>query len=705
MKLMGRMLSFILSPAVIGLMLLSAVGYWMAGGLITEQIRGDAAAILEAEAVGMDAVFGGLSEAMIPFTKNNRLLTLATAWEKLDADAKRKGVLNSLDNEMLKAGSEALRGFVDESNLTYLAMLIGTDGKVLAYRLDGQGDGLHKVVGEDYASRPYFKACLDAGKTIQRTIVSKSTGAISTMMAQPLKADGRIVGVIAVGIRNAVVSNMTMGKIKVGAKGHSYAYGYNGLIVLHHQTDRLGKDISGTPLFAAMKNAPTGRMEIKDDTGTAKIVYWKAMPKEAWYLVLELDSDEVLGPTHGFLRNMMGMGAAFGLVVGLIIFVMARGISGLVGGFSRITAAVAGGRLEESPEERTLLDKATMRKDEFKVMGQGMRTMMSSLAKLIHESEEKAQAAEEATRKAEDATHKAEEAARRAEAAKSEGMHAAAEQLEGMVNAISAASSELSAQIEQSDRSAVESSQRLSEAATAMNEMNATVQEVARNASSAATVSAETRSNAEDGQKILANAMASINQVQKVSMELKEDMSTLHGHTQNISQIMNVISDIADQTNLLALNAAIEAARAGEAGRGFAVVADEVRKLAEKTMASTNDVSQAITAIQSSAQQSVDRMEEALGNVEQATTLAQQSGAALQQIVHNVENTADQVRAIATASEEQSAASEEINQSITTVNEMSSQTTQAMNEASRAISDLAQQTDRLSALIGDMKRA
>ncbi|MBO6210560.1 MAG: hypothetical protein J6N99_07705, partial [Schwartzia sp.] len=189
------------------------------------------------------------------------------------------------------------------------------------------------------------------------------------------------------------------------------------------------------------------------------------------------------------------------------------------------------------------------------------------------------------------------------------------------------------------------------------------------------------------------------------SLALKEDMGTLHEHTQNISQIMNVISDSADQTNLLALNAAIEAARAGEAGRGFAVVADEVRKLAEKTMSSTNDVSSAITAIQGSAQQSVNRMEEALGDVEQATSLAQQSGEALQQIVRNVEDTADQVRAIATASEEQSAASEEINQSITTVNEMSAQTTQAMNEAAKAISDLAQQTERLSALIEEMKRA
>ena len=167
---------------------------------------------------------------------------------------------------------------------------------------------------------------------------------------------------------------------------------------------------------------------------------------------------------------------------------------------------------------------------------------------------------------------------------------------------------------------------------------------------------------------------------------------------------MNVISDIADQTNLLALNAAIEAARAGEAGRGFAVVADEVRKLAEKTMASTNDVGNAISAIQGSAGQSVAAMDKALAEVEKAAELAKQSGEALQGIVTKVEESADQVSAIATASEQQSATSDEINQSIVSVNEMSSQTAQAMGEASRAVSELARQAERMSELISEMKR-
>ena len=237
-----------------------------------------------------------------------------------------------------------------------------------------------------------------------------------------------------------------------------------------------------------------------------------------------------------------------------------------------------------------------------------------------------------------------------------------------------------------------------------MNEMNATVQEVAKNAADASGAAENTRVSATNGAEIVRGALESIGEVHSVSLALKDDMGKLNEHALSISKIMGVISDIADQTNLLALNAAIEAARAGEAGRGFAVVADEVRKLAEKTMASTNDVGNAIKAIQESTAQSVEAMDSALGAVEKATRYAQDSGAALHQIVESVGGAADQVSAIATASEQQSAASEEINQSIVQVNDMSGQTATAMDEAAKAVAELAAQARRLSDLVADMKR-
>ncbi len=330
--------------------------------------------------------------------------------------------------------------------------------------------------------------------------------------------------------------------------------------------------------------------------------------------------------------------------------------------------------------------------------------MVNALKQHIENARRESENAKEQSRKAQEAMAQAEAASQEAQA-KTEAMLVAADKLEQVGSVVSSASTELSAQIEQSDRGAAESAQRLSEAATAMNEMNATVQEVAKNAGSASAASADTKQKAEAGAQVVEKAVRSIGQVHQMSLELKSDMVQLNEHAQDITRIMGVISDIADQTNLLALNAAIEAARAGEAGRGFAVVADEVRKLAEKTMASTNDVGNAIKAIQESTAKSMEGVDNAVERIGEATELAGQSGAALEEIVATVEATADQVNAIATASEEQSAASEEINQSIVQVNDMSRQTAEAMAEAAKAVSDLAAQAQGLTNLIQELKAA
>ncbi|MSS28433.1 methyl-accepting chemotaxis protein [Desulfovibrio sp. PG-178-WT-4] len=306
--------------------------------------------------------------------------------------------------------------------------------------------------------------------------------------------------------------------------------------------------------------------------------------------------------------------------------------------------------------------------------------MVNALKTHIENAQRESENAREQSARAQEAMQQAEAASKEAQA-KTQAMLVAADKLEAVGNVVSSASAELSAQIEQSDRGAAESASRLSEAATAMNEMNATVQEVAKNAGAASTASAETREKAEAGAQVVEKAVHSIEQVHQMSLELKDDMAQLNEHAQDITRIMGVISDIADQTNLLALNAAIEAARAGEAGRGFAVVADEVRKLAEKTMASTNDVGNAIKAIQESMSKSMTGVDNAVERIGEANELASRSGAALQEIVATVEATADQV------------------------NDMSKQTAEAMAEAARAVSDLAAQAQGLTDLIQDLKQA
>ena len=386
------------------------------------------------------------------------------------------------------------------------------------------------------------------------------------------------------------------------------------------------------------------------------------------------------------------------LIIGLLFaFIITRAIVVPLRRTQAFASDVADGHLDRTLDVNT--------NDETGMLADSLRTMLESLKRTMKASEEKSREAEARGREATEAMKAAQEAQRQAESARRDGMLAAAEKLEDVVEIISSASMQLSAQIEQSDKGAQFSADRLSEAATAMNQMNAAVQEVARNAAQASTSSAEMRSRAEHGADIVQHSLASIQQVHEVSSTLKHDMVQLNEHAQSINDIMSVISDIADQTNLLALNAAIEAARAGEAGRGFAVVADEVRQLAEKTMASTQDVGNAIRAIQESTTKSMESMDRAVEQVEQATGFANQSGEALQQIVSEAEVSADEVRAIATAAEEQSASSDEINKTIVHIHESVAQNAQAMSQASQAVNALAEQTQGLSRLIEDMKHA
>jgi methyl-accepting chemotaxis protein len=285
-----------------------------------------------------------------------------------------------------------------------------------------------------------------------------------------------------------------------------------------------------------------------------------------------------------------------------------------------------------------------------------------------------------------------------------ESMARVAQEADLISERVSSASEELSAQVEQSSQGAAEQQSRTGEAATAMEQMNSSVLEVARNASGVADLAERTKGMAKDGETVVASVVQVIGRINSKATELKGDMTRLGEQAQGIGQILGVISDIADQTNLLALNAAIEAARAGEAGRGFAVVADEVRKLAEKTMNATRDVENSIKSIQDSVSKSVANTDATTSAIQESTELAGRSGQALKSIVTMVEQTADQVRGIATASEEQSAASEQINRSIEEISRISSETSDAMNQSAQAVADLARLAQELKSIIEQMRR-
>ncbi len=344
-------------------------------------------------------------------------------------------------------------------------------------------------------------------------------------------------------------------------------------------------------------------------------------------------------------------------------------------------------------------------RDELSKLQKTLREMVLSLKKYILEAQEKTRYAQEETQKAQEATTLAEAATQKAQTAKSEGMRHAGSQLEGIGAEIKDASSQITQQTNETVEGVNVQKERIQTTTTAMEEMNSTVLEVARNAADAATNAQQAREMANEGETSVQKSVTAINAIQTEAVSLRNNMGELEEKAQAIGNIMSVITDIADQTNLLALNAAIEAARAGEAGRGFAVVADEVRKLAEKTMTATKEVGDSITSIQTVTQQNANAMNRTVNDLEEATELANASGEVLRKIVQGSEMSADQIQSIATAAEQQSATSEEITQALEEINRIALDTDERALETREQLLGLNAQMDNMTQLIKQLKNA
>ena len=273
----------------------------------------------------------------------------------------------------------------------------------------------------------------------------------------------------------------------------------------------------------------------------------------------------------------------------------------------------------------------------------------------------------------------------------------------GISDCVAAASRELFGHVEQVTRGTCVQRDLVDSTATAMEEMNSTVLEVARNAADASSEANNTQEKANEGAALVSQVITVIDEVRSVTEELSANIKSLGIQTDAIGSIMTVISDIADQTNLLALNAAIEAARAGEAGRGFAVVADEVRKLAEKTMMATSEVGTSIMGIQAAATKNIELFALAAELVSKAADRSATSGESLRHILEFSERSAALVFGIATAAEEQSATSEEINHSIEEINRIVGDIAKGMEDASREVRSLAELATELNTLLDTLK--
>ena len=575
-----------------------------------------------------------------------------------------------------------------------LVTICDSQGKVLARgHLPDAGD----VLGQ---SRLSAWVPLKEG----RTVVGLEPGTKTRMTLAagvPVEYQGKRVGVVILG------SELSNGSFVAGIKK---SLGVECTIFLGNEristtVMRDGKPVVGTKLdnpaildevLGRGQRAVTRNIIAGQEYDT---VYWpwKDMSgATAGMFFVGLARDSIEASQNTMLGYFALAGVGVGLVLLIIGLVVARALSNPIRQATSFAGAVAGGDFSGVLDIRS--------RDEIGALAKALQSMVSKLKAMIEESEIKSRESAAQAEKAAQAAEEAQAATEKAERGRKVILDLA-QRVEAVVTTLRTATDELAAQVRNASESAARQREEVTSSTRSMEEMNHAVLDVARNAAAAAEASDRGRKKAQQGENIVGQSVQAINTVQSDTQSLKEEMESLGSQAEAIGAIMTVISDIADQTNLLALNAAIEAARAGEAGRGFAVVADEVRKLAEKTMHATQEVGAAIKGIQTGTRKSIEAVDRTAQTLESATHLVGESGASLSEIVRESNQVAEQVNGIAAAAEEQSASSEEVTRTLEHINSNATENAALMQQSSVAVEKLAQQAHQLQELVNQLRRA
>ena len=554
--------------------------------------------------------------------------------------------------------------------------------------------------GGKRGDREYFTVSMAGKFYISPPSTSKQTGKTVIFISVPVyeTAGGRPTGVVMASVQVEPFNTQYVEPVRMLESGYAMLINDAGKYIGHNDETMIATDGMAPELLQQFKNLPADAIMKEGEIGGQRVLFFtEASPATGWRPIIVCPRSEFYSEDN----RMALVNSVFALIVILLVacitYFAVRGVTKDLGRSTRFASSVAGGDLSSALTIR--------RNDELGVLANALTAMVGKLKDMIAEAEEKTRESHRRTEEASQARGEAEQARRDAERARREGMHQAASKLKDIALALTEATHSITSQVAEASKGASSQSSLASKAMHSMQRMDATVDEVSHKAKEANDSSAQTRTKAEAGAKVVADVIASISMVDSKTALLKKSMGDLDTRARNIGQIMGVITDIADQTNLLALNAAIEAARAGEAGRGFAVVADEVRKLAEKTMVATKEVGDAVKAIQSSTQSNIQGMEETSQAVARSTEMAQEADAALHEIVSISDVSADQVKHIAATSDEQLGVSREIGAGASEINGIAGQTAKLMDEVRHTVNLITTLTDRINALMKELQQA